>query len=133
MLRRQYMKEKALLGSRLLFGLAFVVFGLNGFFNFMANPPMAPEAGALMGAFAKTGYFFPMIKIVEIVAGALLLSGFFVPFALALIFPILIGITSIHLFLNPGGLPIMIVFHLLHGFLVYGYWKNFKSVMVVKA
>lgn len=127
------MKTKALLGARVLFGLAFVIFGLNGFFNFMANPPMAPEAGALMGAFAKTGYFFPFVKIVEIAAGLLILSGFFVPFALALIFPILVGITLIHLFLNPAGLPIMIVFHLLHGFLVHGYWANFKSVMAVKA
>lgn len=127
------MKTKALLGARVLFGLAFLVFGLNGFLNFMPNPPMTPEAGALLGAFAKTGYFFPLVKLVEIIAGALILFGLFTPFALALIFPILIGITSIHLFLNPAGLPIMIFFHLLHSFLVHGHWANFKSVMVMKA
>jgi uncharacterized membrane protein YphA (DoxX/SURF4 family) len=127
------MKAKALLGARILFGLGFLVFGLNGFLQFMQNPPVTPEAGALLGAFAKTAYFFPMIKVIEILAGLLILSGFYLPFALALIFPVLVGITTIHLFLNPAGIPMMIFFHLIHGFLVYGYWKNFSSVMEVKA
>lgn len=127
------MKSKALLGARILFGLGFLVFGLNGFLQFMQNPPMTPEAGALMGAFAKTGYFFPMIKIVEIIAGLLILSGFYLPFALVFIFPVLVGITTIHLFLNPAGIPMMIFLHALHGFLVYGYWKNFSAVLELKA
>lgn len=127
------MKTKALLGTRIIFGLAFLIFGLNGFFNFMANPPMSPEAGEFMGALAKTGYFFPMVKAIEVIAGVLILINVFVPFALAFIFPILVGITSIHLFLNPAGIPIMILLHALHGFLVLGYWKYFKSVMSVKS
>ena len=127
------MKTKALIVARYIFGLAFFIFGINGFFNFMSIPPMAPEAGSLLGAFAKTGYFFPLIKTIETVVGLLLLANLFVPLALVLITPILVGITTIHLFLNPGGIPTMVVFHLFHGFLIIGYWSYFKSVLTVRA
>lgn len=127
------MKQKLQLSARLLFGLGFFVFGLNGFLQFMPTPPVTPEAGALLGAFAKTGYFFPMIKIVEILVGILLLTNLYVPLALVIISPILVGITSIHLFLNPAGLPIMVILHLLHGYSVYSYKKSYTGLFTKKA
>lgn len=127
------MKIKLVTAARIIFGLAFVIFGLNGFLSFMPNPTPSQEMGSLLGAFAKTGYFFPMIKAIELVSGILLLLNLLVPFAVILIVPILIGITSIHLFLNPQGLPIMFVLHVLHGILVYGYWNNFKAIFTNKA
>ena len=102
------MKQKIQLAARLLFGLGFVIFGLNGFLQFMPNPPVTPEAGALLGAFAKTSYFFPMIKVIELITGLLILSNFFAPLAAIVVTPILVGITTIHLFLNPAGIPMMI-------------------------
>lgn len=126
------MNKKLLTASRLIFGLGFLVFGLNGFINFMPTPPVSPEAGAMLGALAKTGYFFPMIKVLEILIGILILTGFFVPLAITAAFPILIGITTIHIFLNPAGLPMMILLHVLHGILVKGYWKNLAPVLEMK-
>ena len=126
------MKQKLHLGSRLIFGLLFFVFGLNGFLQFMPVPPMTPEAGQLLGAFAKTGYFLPMIKIIEILVGILLLANLFAPLAVVLITPVLVGITTIHLFLNPAGLPMMIVLHVLHGFLIAGYKKQFSGLFNLK-
>jgi uncharacterized membrane protein YphA (DoxX/SURF4 family) len=126
------MKEKLHLGARVLFGLGFVIFGLNGFLQFMPNPPMTAEAGALMGAFAKTGYFFPMIKVIELVAGLLLLTNFYAPLATVLIAPVLVGITTIHLFLNPAGIPMMIFLHVLHGIIAYGYKENYKGLFAKK-
>ena len=126
------MNKKLLTASRLIFGLGFLVFGLNGFINFMPTPPVSPEAGAMLGALAKTGYFFPMIKVLEILIGILILTGFFVPLAITAAFPILIGITTIHIFLNPTGLPMMILLHVLHGILVKGYWKNLAPVLEMK-
>lgn len=127
------MKNKIHTVARILFGLAFLIFGLNGFLQFMPTPPVTAEAGALMGALANTGYFFPMIKVIEIFVGILLLTNFMAPFGLILISPILVGITTIHLFLNPGGLPMMIALHALHGFLVSGYFKYYKQVLTTKA
>jgi uncharacterized membrane protein YphA (DoxX/SURF4 family) len=127
------MKQKVQLGARVLLGLGFFIFGINGFLQFMPTPPVTAEAGALLGAFAKTGYFFPMIKIIEILVGLLLLSNFFVPLALVLIAPVLVGITTIHLFLNPAGIPMMIFLHALHGFLVYSYRSYYQGLLTKKA
>lgn len=127
------MKQRLQLSARLLLGFGFLVFGLNGFLHFMTTPPVSAQAGALLGAFAKTGYFFPMIKTLEIMVGILLLMNLFAPFAIVLITPVLIGITTIHLFLNPAGLPIMIVLHFLHGILLFGYRDYYRTLFVKKA
>lgn len=127
------MKQKLQLGARLLLGLGFFIFGINGFLQFMPTPPVTAEAGALLGAFAKTGYFFPMVKIIEIIVGVLLLANLFAPLAVVLITPILIGITTIHLFLNSAGIPMMIVLHVLHGVLVYGYRQYYQGLLTKKA
>ncbi|RLA61414.1 MAG: hypothetical protein DRQ89_11290 [Epsilonproteobacteria bacterium] len=127
------MNKKLHTSARLLLGLGFIIFGLNGFLQFMPNPPMTPEAGALLGAFAKTGYFFPMIKIIELIVGALLLANLFAPLAAVLITPILVGITTIHLFLNPAGLPMMIFLHILHGIVAFGYKNYYNGLSTKKA
>ena len=88
--------------ARVILGLVFVVFGLNGLLHFLPQPPMPAAAGAFAGALAASGYFFPLLKITEIAAGALLLAGLFVPFALTLLAPIIVNIVAFHLFLAPG-------------------------------
>lgn len=88
--------------ARTLLGLIFFVFGLNGFLQFLPVPPMPEAAGAFAGALAKTGYFFPMLKGIEVVAGALLLSGRYVPLALTVLAPIVVNIALFHIVLAPG-------------------------------
>src|SRR5882724_7249128 len=92
--------------TRILLGLIFFVFGLNGFLQFIPNPPMPDKAGAFMGALAATGYMFPLIKGIEVIAGALLLSNRFVPLALAILAPNVVNIVVFHAVLAPGGLGI---------------------------
>jgi len=103
------MNSKITIATRLLLGLIFFVFGLNGFFRFLPMPEMSAEAGNFMGALGATGYFFPFLKVCEVVAGALLLLGAFVPFALVLLAPISVNIFLFHAFLAPSGLPLPIV------------------------
>ena len=92
--------------SRLLLGLIFVVFGLNGFLNFIPPPPSPPGAIAFGTALAQSGYLFPLLKATEIAAGLMLLSGVLVPLSLTLLAPIVVNIVGFHLFLAPGGMPI---------------------------
>ena len=95
---------------RIALGLMFVVFGLNGFLQFMPQPPVPEPAGAFLGALAATGYMFPLIKAVEIVAGALLLSRTAIPFALVLLAPIIVNIALFHTVLAPSyGMAIVLV------------------------
>ncbi len=56
------MNKKILTTARLLFGGSFFIFGINGFLHIIPNPAMTADMVALLEAFAKTGYFFPMIK-----------------------------------------------------------------------
>ena len=90
--------------ARLLLGLIFTLMGLNGFFQFLPMPPMNAEAGSFMGALAQTGYFFPLLKITEIVCGVLLLAGRYVSLALVVLAPVVLNIIVFHLFLAPEGL-----------------------------
>ncbi len=122
------MKNKSILGTRILLGALLLTFGLNGFFNFMPNPPATAEAGALFGALAKTGYFFPFVKVIEVITGLLLLSNKFTAFALVLFTPILVGIAQINLILNPSGIPITIFLVALHLFLAYQYRASYKAI-----
>jgi uncharacterized membrane protein YphA (DoxX/SURF4 family) len=93
--------------ARLALGLIFFVFGLNGFFHFLPQPPAPPRAMAFAGALFASGYFFPLLKAVEVAAGALLLAGVFVPFALTLLAPIIVNIAAFHLFLAPGNYAVV--------------------------
>jgi len=92
--------------ARILLGAIFVVFGLNGFFHFLPQPPAPPRAMAFAGALAASGYFFPLLKATEVVAGALLLAGF-VPIALTLLAPIIVNIVAFHAFLAPGNYAVV--------------------------
>ena len=115
--------------ARILLGLIFFVFGLNGFLQFIPQPPMPEKAGMFMGALAATGYMFPLIKSVEVIAGALLLSNRFVPLALALIAPNVVNILLFHAVLAPGGLAIAVIVLGLEVFAAWSYRDAYASML----
>jgi uncharacterized membrane protein YphA (DoxX/SURF4 family) len=115
--------------ARISLGLVFFVFGLNGFLQFLPQPPAPEKAMAFAGALAATGYMFPLIKIVEVVAGALLLSNRFVPLALAIVAPNVVNIVLFHAFLAPGGLAIALMLLGLELFLAYAYRNAYASML----
>jgi hypothetical protein len=118
--------------ARMLLGLIFFVFGLNGFLGFLPQPPMTPEAGAFAGALAATGYMFPLIKSIEVLVGIALLSNRFVPLALTVLAPITVNIFAFHAFLSPGlALPVVIV--ALQLFLAYAYRAHYRGVLQAHA
>ena len=86
---------------RVLLGLVFFVFGLNGFLHFMPNPPPTPAAGEFFGALIKTGYMFTLIFGPQVLGGALLLLNMAVPFALVILAPVVVNIIGFHLYLSP--------------------------------
>ena len=119
--------------ARVLTGLVWVIFGLNGFLHFLPLPPMGPRAGAFMGALAATGYMFPLIKGVEVIAGALLLGNRYVPLALALLAPGLVNILAFHLFLEPSGLPLPVILLALEIYLARKYRHAFRPMLQAQA
>src|SRR5260370_17476315 len=90
------------IGARIMMGLIFFVFGLNGFLHFIPQPKEMPEvAGEFFGALMKTGYFLPLMFGTQLLVGVLLLLNRFVPLALALIAPVVVNIFLFHLFFLP--------------------------------
>src|ERR1051326_526596 len=75
--------------ARILMGLPLVVFGLNGFLNFIPPPSTPLPAGAadFAGALFKSGYMMQLIGATQLIVGALLVTNRFVPLALALFAP----------------------------------------------
>ena len=67
-------KAIATTAARILLGLVFFVFGLDGFLHFVPQPTTPPPEGAMaLGiAFMKSGYLFQLIKGTEVLVGALL-------------------------------------------------------------
>lgn len=96
--------------ARVLLGLVFFVFGLNGFLHFMPNPPPTPPAGEFFGALIKTGYMFTLIFGTQVLGGALLLLNVAVPFALVILAPVIVNIIAFHLYLSPVPMQLAIAF-----------------------
>ena len=120
--------------ARVLLGAVFFVFGIDGFLGLIPLPPLPAPAMDFMGAMIKTGYLFYVVKGTEVAAGALLLSGRFVPLALVLYSPVLVNIALFHAFLNaPQELIMPIVLLALHLFLVWQYRAYYKGLFTVRA
>jgi len=121
--------QKLPAAGRVVLGLAFFVFGLNGFLHFIPQPPMSGPAASFGGALFATGYMFPLIKGTEVAAGLLLLSNRFVPLALALLAPVLVNIVAFHGFLAPAGLALPIVLLALELYLARSYREAFAPML----
>lgn len=121
--------SKAVTAARIVLGLVFFVFGLNGFLHFLPQPPMSGPPAVFVGALIGSGYEFALIKGTEVAVGALLLAGRFVPLALAVLAPVIVNILAFHLFLAPSGLAIPVVALALELFLAYSYRSAFRPML----
>lgn len=115
--------------ARLFLGLVFAGFGLNFFLHFLPRPVPAPPAAAFAGALFSSGYLFPLLKITEVMAGLLLLSGRFLPLALAVLAAIVINIVGFHLFLAPSGLPLALALLATELYLAWMYRAAFAPML----
>ncbi len=95
--------------ARYLMGLGFLVFGLNGFFDFLPQPPMpdGPAKNYIM-AMVTTHYMLPVFAV-QLIGAVLLLVNRYVPLALILLGPILVNILLFHATMQPG-LPMALLF-----------------------
>jgi len=119
--------------ARLLLGLIFVVFGLNGFLNFLNMGPMPTGlAGQFMGALMQSHYYW-VIAGLQVVGGVLLLVNRYVPLALVLLGPIIVNILLYHFFLNIAGVPLAIVTTILWFIVFYAHRQYFSGIFAQRA
>jgi uncharacterized membrane protein YphA (DoxX/SURF4 family) len=121
--------------ARILLGLLFTITGLNGFLDFIPKPkePMPEAAAALAGALMGTQYMLRLIAGTQLLSGVLLVTGLFVPLALALLAPVVVNIVAFHFFLAPTGITIAVVVLLLELFLAWSYRGAFAPMLAIRA
>ena len=120
--------------ARILMGLPLVVFGLNGFFNFIPPPttPLPEKAAAFAGALANTGYMLQLIGATQLIVGLLLVLNRFLPLALALFAPFIVNSIAFHLFLEHSGLPMATVFLALEVYLAWTYRNAYRPMLMMR-
>src|ERR1041385_635223 len=91
--------------ARYLAGVIFLVFGLNGFLNFIPMPPPGGIAGEFMGALYASHYLW-VIFAFQVIAAVLLLVNRYVPLAVAVLAPVIVNILFFQVLVAPSGLAL---------------------------
>ncbi len=90
--------------SRVLLGLVFTVFGLNGFLNLFSTGPVPPLAGEFFGVLVQS-HDMSVVLAIEIIGGVALLLNRMTPLALTILGPVIFNILVFHITMAPAGLP----------------------------
>jgi putative oxidoreductase len=105
--------------ARILLGLLFLVFGLNGFLHFI---PMGEMPAGLAGQFAGAlfqSHYLSVVLGIEAIGGVLLLANRYVPLALVLLGPVIVNILLFHALMLPSGLGMALTAVVLWGLVAY--------------
>jgi hypothetical protein len=110
----------------------FLIFGLNGFLNFIPAPPLTGVAGQFIGAMFVSHYLAAVFAL-EIVAGVLLLANRFVLAALTILGPLLVNIVLFHAFMAPAGYAPAVIAVALWSILFAGERAVFLPLLAAKS
>lgn len=118
--------------ARILLGLIFLVFGLNGFFHFLPMPPPTGLAAQFFGAIFASHYWVVIFGL-QALGGLLLLANRFVPLALVLLGPVIVNIFFVHALMAPAGLPLAFVVVILWTILALRNRQHLAGIFVQRA
>jgi uncharacterized membrane protein YphA (DoxX/SURF4 family) len=120
------------LTCRVLLGLLFLVFGLNGFFHFIpmgAMPPATSPAGMWMAAMMTSGWM-KWIAGFQVLGGVLVLIGGTLPLGLCILCPMTVNILLFHMLMAGGhGIGAGLLAALLELLLIYFYRASFGPIL----
>jgi uncharacterized membrane protein YphA (DoxX/SURF4 family) len=117
---------------RLLLGLMFLVFGLNGFLNFIPAPKDLPQDVIMVSTGLMKGGYMAVVAATEIIVALLLLTNRFVPLALLLLAPIIVGIITFHIAIAPSTIVPGLVVLAMELYLAWAYRSAFGPVLRAK-
>ena len=118
--------------ARYLLGLIFVVFGLNGFLNFIHQPPPTNPLALQFFVAISASHFAAFFFAAQVIGGLLLLSGFFVPLALTVLAAELYNILAFHLTLAPASIAPALVACVLWVLVFLQYRNSFNGILAAK-
>lgn len=117
---------------RSLLGFIFTASAVVVLFNLVQAPPLTGDVKTFNEGLMATGYFIPMLKVIELVCGLALLSGFFLPLALVVLFPVTVHIFVYHVVMLPEGLPVAIFLLAANLFLAYYHRQSYAPLFKAK-
>jgi uncharacterized membrane protein YphA (DoxX/SURF4 family) len=118
--------------ARYLLGLIFTVFGLNGFLNFIHQPPPANPLAIQFFIAIGSSHFAAFFFAIQLLGGLLLLSGFFVPLALTLLAAEIYNILAFHMTFAPASIAPALVASVLWVLVFLEYRECFNGVLAPK-
>lgn len=118
--------------ARYLLGVMFTVFGLNGFFHFIPQPPPTNPLAIQFFTSISASHFAAFFYAIQVVAGLLLLSGFFIPLALILLAAELYNILAFHITFAPDAAAPALVACVLWVLVFLQYRASFNGVLSAK-
>jgi putative oxidoreductase len=118
--------------ARCLLGLIFTVLGLNGFLNFIHQPPPPNPLAIQFLVTVSESHFAAFFFAIQVLGGLLLLSGYFVPLALTLLAAELYNILAFHLTLAPATIPPALVACVLWVLVFLQYRESFTGIFSAK-
>jgi uncharacterized membrane protein YphA (DoxX/SURF4 family) len=118
--------------ARYLLGLIFTVFGLNGFLNFIHQPPPANPLAIQFFVSVSQSHFAAFFFAIQLLGGLLLLSGYFVPLALTALAAELYNILVFHLTMAPATIAPALVASVLWVLVFLQYRESFKGIFSAK-
>jgi uncharacterized membrane protein YphA (DoxX/SURF4 family) len=80
--------------ARYLLGVIFLIFGLNGFLNFIHQPPPSNPLAIQFFVAVSASHYMAVVYLAQVIGGVLLLAGRFVPLGLAILAPVLVNILN---------------------------------------
>ncbi len=120
--------------SRILLGFIYLVFGLDYFLHFIPYQPLhTGRTGAFIAGLKGVGYFYPMLKVIQIVGGLSLLFNRYDPFFAVVLFPISLNVLLFHTILVPSGWLMGVILMVPNLLLGYGYRKYYRGMFTAKA
>jgi uncharacterized membrane protein YphA (DoxX/SURF4 family) len=118
--------------ARYLLALMFTVFGLNGFFHFIPQPPPANPLAMQFLIAVSTSHFAAFFFAVQVLGGVLLLFGFFVPLALTVLAAELYNILAFHLTMAPESIAPALVACVLWVLVFVQHRESFQGIFSAK-
>lgn len=118
--------------ARYLLGLMFTVFGLNGFLDFIHQPPPANPLAIQFFVSISASHFAAFFFAVQLIGGVLLLAGRFVPLALTLLAAEIYNILAFHLTLAPASIGPALLAAVLWVLVFLQYRESFTHVLASK-
>lgn len=118
--------------SRYLLALIFTVFGLNGFFHFIPQPPPANPVTLQFFTAVSVSHFAAFFFALQVLGGLLLFSGFFIPLALTILAGELYNILAFHLTMSPETIAPALVSCVLWIAVFLQYRRNFNGIFEAK-